>query len=160
MEIPQNDRPTVELSLNTNSEELTVTWGPDVGPWGIYSEKSMPIPVKIKEWELYVGTKAIAGQLDDPDEPGEYNIFYDKVDSSTIKIIPMKDGTYSTTTISLTNDKSRKKAFEEARKRGYILARVIGYFDSQNESGHAIVEGIYSDVVRQVIPKHLQYSMS
>jgi len=147
MEVPQNDRPTVELSLETKSDELTVTWGPDVGPWGIYSEKSTPVPVKIKEWELYVGTKADAKQPNDPDEPGEYNIFYGKVGAYTAKTIPL-------------NDKDRKKAFEEAKKTGYILARVIGYFDSQNERGEPIVEGIYSDVVRQVIPKHHQYSIS
>jgi hypothetical protein len=103
--------------------------------------------VKIKEWELYVGTKADANQLDDPDEPGEYKIFYGKVGAYTTKTIPL-------------NDKDHKEAFEEAKTTGYILARVIGYFDSQNERGEPIVEGIYSDVVRRVIPKAPSYSIS
>jgi hypothetical protein len=147
MDIPQHDRPRVELSLNTNNNELTITWGPDAGPWGIYSEKSTPATVKIKEWELYVGTKADANQLDDPDEPGEYKIFHGTVNALTKMTI-------------LLNDKDYEEAFGEAKARGYILARVIGYFDSQNERGEPIVEGIYSDVVRRVIPKAPSYSIS
>lgn len=146
MQESQNDRPVVELSLNTTNDELTITWGPNVGPWGIYSAKSTPVPVKIKEWELYVGTKADAKQLDDPDEPGEYNIFYGTVGPSTTKTIPLKD-------------KGLEEAFQEAKQRGYILARVIGYFDSQDEGGEPIVEGIYSDVARQVIPKHPRHAV-
>jgi hypothetical protein len=32
-----------------------------------------------------------------------------------------------------------------------VLAQVIGYFDSKDERGNPIEEGIYSDVARQVI---------
>lgn len=129
MQVQQNDRPTVELRLNTDG--LTVTWGPEGGPWGIYAENVTPVNVNIKEWWLYVGVKANPEQSDDPDEPSEYKIFSDSVGTNTERTIPMKN--------------------LPSLKKKVVLARVIGYFDSQDEHGKPIVEGIYSDVARQAI---------
>ena len=48
-----NDRPYVVLSLSDKG--LTVKWGPQEGPWDIFSGK--PCTCSIKRWELHAGTK-------------------------------------------------------------------------------------------------------
>lgn len=130
MQVQENDRPSVELHLSADG--LTVTWGPAGGPWGIYPKNATPVQVSIKEWWLHVGTKASPEQADNPDEPSEYDIFSASVGASTEKTI----------------------AWNEllSRKTQVVLARVIGYFDSQDEHGNTIVEGVYSDVARLLIP--------
>ena len=129
MQTQNNDRPTIELRLNADG--LTVTWGPEGGPWGIYAEDVPPVKVTVKEWCLYVGTKANPEQSDDPDEPAEHDIFSDCVGTSTEKSIFWKE--------------------LHSREKQVVLARVIGYFDSQDEHGKPIVEGIYSNVARLAI---------
>lgn len=127
-----NDRPKVELSLNADG--LRVTWGPKDGPWGIFRENMnvAPANVNVKEWWLIVGTKA---KLEQPDkeegEPTRGEIVSQSVGTTTEMTIPR----------------------HLLPVKQQVLAQVIGFFDSQNEVGTPIVEGIYSDVARQHIPK-------
>jgi hypothetical protein len=127
MQVQKNDRPKVELRLNADG--LTVTWGPEGGPWGIYAENAPLEKVKVKEWWLYVGTKANSEQSDEPDEPFRCESVSKSVGTTTEMILPRK--------------------LLPLKKQ--VLAQVIGYFDSKDERGNPIEEGIYSDVARQVI---------
>lgn len=130
MQLPANDRPRVDLLLNAK-DGLRVTWGPNVGPWCISSENSTPVQAEIKHWWLGVGTKADPKQLDDSDEPSEYEIIDLDFRTSAAITIPWE-----------TLDPYKGKI---------LLARVIGYFNCQNKQGKTIEEGIYSDVARQLI---------
>lgn len=123
----QNDRPKIELSLNADG--LRVTWGPKEGPWGIYKENVDPVEVNVKEWWLFVGTKANHGQSDQPDETSKWEIVSKSIGTLTEMTIP----------------RNRLPINKQ------VIAQVIGYFDSQDEHGEPFKEGIYSDVALQVI---------
>jgi hypothetical protein len=100
-----------------------------------------PQYVKVKKWRLSVGTKVEPTQLDDPDEPAHYHIFDEIVGLSTEKTFTWKELPSGNPQV--------------------ILARVIGYFDSQDKYGKPILdenkklieEGILSDVARVDISK-------
>jgi len=140
MGVEASDRPIVRLQLIADG--LKVTWGPEAGLWLIQSLDAPPQYVVIKQWRLGVGTKVKPNQPDDPDEPGHYHIFDELVGLSTERTFTWKElppGNYKV-----------------------VLARVIGYFDSQDKDGKPIIdtqtkkpieEGIFSDVARIDISK-------
>src|SRR4026207_879302 len=62
----QQDRPNVELSVT--NEFIIAQWGPAAGPYGIFNETMVAAPetVTIKEWWLFVGTKARPNETHEP----------------------------------------------------------------------------------------------
>lgn len=139
MQVEDSDRPTVRLQLT--SDGIRITWGPAAGPWMIVSLEDPPQSVTIKKWRLCVGTKAQPAQLDDPDEPADYQWFNKLVGLDTEKSFTWKD--------------------LPPQNHQVILARVIGYFEIKDKHGKPIFdkngtpieEGIFSDVARVDISK-------
>jgi hypothetical protein len=124
MPVQQNDSPQIKLQLQADG--LKATWGPSQGPWGIFAKNTAPKNVTVKEWWLFVGTKPNPGQSDE---------------ASQCEIVSQSVGTQTEITIPRDLLPLNKQ----------VQAQVVGFFDSQNEHGEPIVEGIYSDVTRQVI---------
>lgn len=129
MAVEQNDRPWIKLDFNHNTNELTVRWGPNEGPWGIFNEAHVNAPqtVSITEWWLYVGTKTKLDQDDNGDEPSKWEIFNCSVGAN--------------------NEMTLDVSYVPVKKHK-VLAQVIGYFDSKNILGDSFKEGIYSDIAR------------
>ena len=127
MPVQKHERPEITLKQNQDGS-LLAAWGPEAGPWGIFKKAAAPQKVQIKEWWLFVGTLSNHGQPD-ADEGSQWEIVSRSVGTNDSMVIPRH--------LLPTNHQ--------------VLAQVIGYFDSKNENEEPIVEGIYSNVARQVI---------
>jgi len=129
----QQDRPNVELSVT--NEFIIAQWGPAAGPYGIFNETMVAAPetVTIKEWWLFVGTKARPNETHEP--PDHQSVQND--------IVFQKMGT-------ATELKIDRYLFP---KDQMVLAQVIGFFESKDITGQPLpfMEGIYSDIVRKQI---------
>jgi hypothetical protein len=128
MGVEQNDRPKVQLELQTNGQ-VKASWGPKTLHCGIFREdmKDNPTEVQIKEWWLYVGTVV---NKKDPLH-GSKPIFQESVGTK--------------------NEMMISKELLGQHKR--IVAQVLGGFESETISGEKVIEGkpfiegIYSDPV-------------
>jgi hypothetical protein len=116
----EGEKPQIQLTRQANGE-LKAKWRPSKGLWGKFTEKSDFRKVTVKEWWLFVGTKAHPGHSE---EQSQIEIVSQNVYKATEWII--------------------KK--ELLPKNKQVFAQVIGYFNSRNIAGEPIVEGIYSNV--------------
>jgi len=121
----EGEKPQIQLSLQANGE-LKATWGPSQGLWGKFTQDSDFVKVTVKEWWLFVGTKADPGHSE---EQSQIEIVSQNVHNATEMII--------------------KKDLLPKNKQ--VFAHVIGYFDSRNIAGEPIVEGIFSNVAHLLI---------
>lgn len=141
-----NDRPYVVLSLSDKG--LTVKWGPQEGPWDIFSGK--PCTCSIKRWELHVGTKKKPTQPDDPNERIGNEIIPKKIPKGTFEEMLKKQEPLTNPNLITETETfiPREELEKKVQPKEQILARVIGYFDLKDEKGQIIEYGIYSDVAR------------
>jgi len=141
----KNDRPHVALSLSDKG--LTVRWGPQEGPWDIFSGK--PSTCTIKSWELHVGTKKYPSQQDDPNEQIANEIIPEKPPKKMSKNPPRPEPIPPLTETEMLIP--REKLEKKVRPNEQILARVIGYFECTHGKNQVIKRGIYSDIARLVM---------